>query len=178
MGPASFHEPTGRRPGPGCRNRRCLLKGCEQPFTPSHPQVRYCSEACRRAAERWRRVKASRQYRASVDGREQRRRQNRQYRQRRREKATAPAAPTEVLVGREGKRPAASSENFAGRMCARPGCYVVFAVEHEHSPRRFCSTACCLALRRVLDREARYRRRRRRWRRERRCLCPPRGDTS
>ena len=112
-------------------------------------------------------MKASRQYRASVGGREQRRRQNRQYRQRRREKAATRTAPTEELVEREGKRPAPSSENFAERMCDRPGCYVVFDVQHKHSSRRFCSVACCLALRRVLDREARYRRRRRRWRRQR-----------
>jgi magnesium-transporting ATPase (P-type) len=44
-----------------------LLKGCEQPFTPSHPQCRYCSSACAAAAARWRRVKASRRYRASAD---------------------------------------------------------------------------------------------------------------
>ncbi len=140
-----------------------------------------------RSAERWRCVKASRRYRASVGGRERRRRQSRQYRQRRREKAatlaapTAPTAlnaPTEELAGCEGQRPASSSENYAGRMCDRPGCYVVFGVRHEHSSRRFCSVACCMALRRVLDREARYRRRRRRWRRQRlgRRIRPP--DTS
>lgn len=127
-------------------------------------------------------MKASRRYRAGVGGRERRRQQNRQYRQRRREKAAAltDAAEhsTEELTQREGKRPAASSENFAERMCDRPGCYIVFGVPHEHSPRRFCSVACCLALRRVLDREARYRRRRRRWRRQRRDrrIRPP--DTS
>jgi hypothetical protein len=123
-------------------------------------------------------VKASRCYRASVGGREQRRQQNRQYRQRRREKAVTPVAPIEALAEREGQRPASSSEVFAERMCDRPGCYVVFGVRHEHSSRRFCSVACCLALRRVLDRETRYRQRRRRWRqqgRDRR-IRPP--DTS
>jgi hypothetical protein len=141
-----------------------LLKGCEQWFTPAYPQSRYCQEACRRAAERWRRVKASRRYRASPTGREQRREQNRQYRQRRRARSTAgDDEPKE----REGKRPADSSENFPGRMCDRPGCYVVFRVGHDHSRQRFCSVACRLALRRVLDREARYRQRRRRWRRQR-----------
>ncbi len=65
---------------------------------------------------------------------------------------------------REGQRPACSRENFAGRMCDRPGCYVVFDVRHEHASRRFCSVACSRALRRVLERESRYRQRRRRWR--------------
>ena len=40
-----------RRP----RQRRCLLKGCEKPFRPTHPQARYCSPECRAAARRWRR---------------------------------------------------------------------------------------------------------------------------
>jgi hypothetical protein len=122
-------------------------------------------------------VKASRRYRASASGREQRREQNRRYRQRRREKAVVPA-PAEELAEREGQRPAISSEDFAERMCDRPGCYVVFGVRHEHSSRRFCSVACRLALRRVLDRESRYRQRRRRWRRQQlaRRIRPP--DTS
>lgn len=164
----SFHDLTLFRPEPKRRYRVrcCLLKGCEQQFVPSRPQSRYCSAACVRSAERWRCVKASRRYRASVGGRERRRQQSRQYRQRQREKTTSLAVPTEELAGCEGQRPASSSENFAGRMCDRPGCYVVFGVRHEHSPRRFCSVACCLALRRVLDREACYRRRRR-WRRQR-----------
>lgn len=123
-------------------------------------------------------MKASRRYRASASGREQRREQNRRYRQRRREKAIDRAAPAEELTDREGKRPAISSEDFAERMCDRPGCYAVFGVRHEHSSRRFCSVACRLALRRVLDRESRYRQRRRRWRRQQlaRRIRPP--DTS
>ena len=178
--PVSFQDSTPFRPGPNrrYRDRCCLLKGCEQQFVPSRPQSRYCSEACSCAAERWRRVKASRRYRASVGGREQRRQQNRQYRQRRREKAATPAVPTEELVEREGKRPAASSENFAERMCDRPGCYVMFGVRHEHSSRRFCSVACCLALRRVLDREARYQQRRRRRRQQHRNRRVHSPDTS
>jgi len=44
---------------------------------------------------------------------------------------------------------------------------VEFAVRPEGSNRRFCSVACRLALRRVLDRESRWRWRRRRGRRRR-----------
>ena len=127
-------------------------------------------------------MKASRRYRASASGREQRREQNRRYRQRRREKAVVPVPAEESgereLKECEGQRPANSSEDFAERMCDRPGCYAVFGVRHEHSSRRFCSVACRLALRRVLDRESRYRQRRRRWRRQQlaRRIRPP--DTS
>ena len=166
MGPSSFHHLSRCRQGsgPSRRARRCLLKGCERWFTPAYPQARYCNEECRRAAERWRRVQASRRYRASPTGRERRREQNRQYRQRRRAKTSVPKDEHKT---REGKRPACPSENFAERMCARPGCYVVFQVRHDHSSQRFCSVACRLALRRVLDREVRYQQRRRRWRRQR-----------
>jgi hypothetical protein len=166
VGPTLFHHLCRCRQdrSPSGRARRCLLKGCERWFTPAYPQARYCHEECRRAAERWRRVKASRRYRASPAGREQRREQNRQYRQRRRTRSTTTDGGQKA---REGKRPAESCENFSERMCDRPGCYVVFHVQHEYSSQRFCSVTCRLALRRVLDREARYRQRRRRWRRQR-----------
>ena len=122
--------------------------------------MHYCRPECRQAATRWRRVKASRRYRTTEEGRERRREENRRYRERRRVRAAASAAEKEA---REGKRIAVPSENFAERMCDRPGCYVRFRVKHEHSSRRFCSVKCRTALRRVLDREARYQ-----WRRERR----------
>ena len=176
MGPSSFHNPSCQRPGTGCRPRLCLLKGCERRFTPSRPQSRYCGSLCAEAALRWRRVKASRCYRSGCEGRAKRREQNRHYRRRRRERTVSVSDGISELD--EGKRPACASENFAGRMCARPGCYVVFGVQHEHSSRRFCSVACRLALRRVLDRESRYQQRRRRWRRQHRDqrIRPP--DTS
>ena len=168
MGPDSFQQvfPPGQEARRPCRARRCLLKGCEQSFTPCHPQCRYCSSACAAAAARWRRVKASRRYRASADGRLRRREQNRRYRQRRRQRELV-GASADGSAAREGQRPAPDEEFFGTRMCDRPGCYVWFTVRHEHSSRRFCSIVCRLALRRVLDREARYRQRRRRWRRER-----------
>ena len=59
---------------------RCLLKGCEQPFRPTHPQARYCSRECRAAVRRWRRRRASRQYRQTPDGQAKRQAQSRQYR--------------------------------------------------------------------------------------------------
>jgi len=119
-------------------------------------------------------VKASRAYRASDKGREQRREENRRYRERRAEREEAAAEKEASEKAREGKRMAFPSENFAERMCDRPGCYVLFWVKQDQSSQRFCSVMCRIALRRVLDREARYRQRRRRWRRQR--VRPP--DTS
>jgi hypothetical protein len=185
LGPLSFHHvvPPGQERPASRRARRCLLKGCEQWFVPPCPQSRYCSGACALAARRWRRVKASRRYRASANGRARRRELNRAYRQRRGPRRAAAAgmpaaASAGVMAVREDQRPALGDEDFCQRMCDRPGCYVLFVVKDEHAGRRFCSVACRLALRRVLDREARYRQRRRRWRREqvtRRCQRP---DTS
>jgi hypothetical protein len=155
----------GQRPE-GCRYRprHCLLKGCERLFWPRHPRSRYCSEACRESARRWQRWQASQRYRATQQGKERRREQARRYRQRVRERQ---AASAEVEAAREGQRIACSGEDFAERPCDRPGCYELFVLAQEQSCKRFCSVACRLALRRVLDREARYRARRRRLRCER-----------
>lgn len=164
MGPVLFHGIFAARQASPIRRRArsCLLKGCEQWFTPSRPQSRYCSPACVEAARRWRRAQASRRYRASGGGRERRAEQHRRYRQRQRERAAAAKS-----AASEGQRAASAQGDVEVRWCARPGCYVTFVVRHARSCRRFCSVVCRLALRRVLDREERYRQRRRRWRRER-----------
>jgi len=167
-----FLQHIGQRPEDRRQRRRCLLKGCEQWFTPRHPRTHYCSETCRQGARRWRRWQAAQRYRASALGRESRREQSRRYRQRCRERA---AASADVECQREGQRMTPPSQEFSGQPCDRPGCYELFALPHEHSCKRFCSLACRLALRRVLDREARYRARRRRrgHRRLTRRIVPP-----
>lgn len=158
----------------GPRPRRCLLKGCERWFRPGHPACRYCSSACQQAARRWRRWRAQQKYRASVHGRQQRGQQARRYRQRQRSRlrwhrpavdtwaAGAAAAAEVAAAAREGKRRAEKRDEVCLRPCARPGCYVLFAVGAPSNPRCFCCALCRRALRRVLDREARWRRRRRR----------------
>jgi hypothetical protein len=151
------------------RRRRCLLKGCEQSYRPIRPQSRYCSDACRQEARRWRRRHASRTWRASPTGRRCRREQSRRYRQRIPliVLSEPPAAasdvpvPSPVTEACEGQRPATILPDSLHRPCQRPGCYVVFAVTAAASPQRFCTYCCHRALRNVLDREARYRRRRR-----------------
>lgn len=176
MDRSHFVGHIGERPE-GChhRPRRCLLKGCERLFWPRRPQTRYCSASCQQAARRWRRRRASQRYRGTDAGRERRREQSGRYRQRQRERPTASADADSL---HEGQRPASPSEDSSTRRCERPGCYEHFHVKHEHSCRRFCSVACRLALRRVLDREARYRARRRhlRWERVTKRARPP--DTS
>ena len=177
MGPCSFHHVCRHRQEarPQRRARRCLLKGCEHWFTPACPQAHYCSKECSRAATRWRRVKASRSYRASKDGRVQCRERNRCYRQRRRAREIAAA---EGAAAREGKRIAPANKNFTNWMCDRPGCYATFHVRHKEGSRHYCSAMCRLALRRVLDRDARRGQRRRRGRKAQVARRIDRPDTS
>jgi hypothetical protein len=161
----------------GCyhRPRRCLLKGCERLFWPRYSRSHYCGEECRHAAGRWRRWRAGQRYRATENGKQQRREQSKRYRERVRERQAASADADSPC---EGQRIASAQEDFSGWPCARPGCYELFTLAHEHSCQRFCSVACRLALRRVLDRDARYQARRRRMRCEpvRQRARPP--DTS
>jgi len=80
---------SGCRPRNAPRTRRCLLKGCEQPFHPRRVHQRYCSEACRRAARRWSRWKDQQRYRATAAGKSKRNGQSRRYRERVRNRQAA-----------------------------------------------------------------------------------------
>jgi len=67
-----------RRP----RQRKCLVKGCEQRFHPRQAGQRYCSENCRKKAREWARWKAQQKYRSTAGGKQKRNGQSRLYRQR------------------------------------------------------------------------------------------------
>lgn len=134
------------------RARICLLKGCEQWFSPPHPLSRYCSQACADAARLWSRRQAAQRYRASEPGKQRRRQQARRYRERVRQREAALASPT---VG-EGHQEADDSEKIP---CSRPGCYERFAPERRSPLKKFCCALCREALRRVRQREARWQRR-------------------
>ena len=141
--------------------RRCLLKGCEQWFQPTHPQCRYCSAACREAARRWRRWHAQQKYRASDNGRTHRQQQARRYRQRCRDRPapvakepqSAAALADHNVTSCEGKRPAVKTREVPQCPCDRPGCYVLFPAGGTYHARRFCCVLCRKALRCVLERE-------------------------
>lgn len=163
--------------------RRCLLKGCERWYRPSHWQSRYCGPDCRQRAQRWRRHQASCRWRVTQAGKVRRREQCRRYRQRiplhlielpaescleavpselvSNVKATVAQAQLSSAGASEGQRLGRIPEGFWVHPCQRPGCYEEFAVRPHASGRRFCCGQCRQALRRVLDREAACRRRRR-----------------
>jgi len=153
VGPTPHHdngESSRQEPG-ACRARICLLKGCEQWFSPVHSLARYCSAACRRAARRWSRWQAARRYRASEEGKECRRRQACRYRERVRQRREAPAAAPAAFEGHQ------EATEFEIIPCSRPGCYVLFAPESRSPLKKFCCALCQRALRRVHQREARWR---------------------
>ena len=146
------HDYDGRqRQAPSeCRARICLLKGCQQWFSPLRCSARYCSDACRQAARRWSVWQAGRRYRASEHGKECRRQQARRYRERIRQRR-------EMSVGastaREGHQDEGDSEKIP---CSRPGCYELFFPPSRSPLKRFCTCLCRGALRRVRRREARW----------------------
>lgn len=84
------------RPRRRARARRCLLKGCHRVYRPDHPLQRYCSEVCRREAQKWRRWKAQQKYRATILGKAKRNGQCR--RRRKRRKALSGAAGPDARV--------------------------------------------------------------------------------
>jgi hypothetical protein len=137
-----------------CRLRICLLKGCEKWFSPLHPRARYCSEACRESARRWSVWQAARRYRASERGKECRRQQACRYRERVHQQRERPEEQPSVC---EGHQKAEDSEKIP---CLRPGCYELFLPEPRSPLKKFCSCLCREALRRVRQREVRWR-----WRR-------------
>jgi hypothetical protein len=98
-------QPDGfRRWHPCCR--RCLLKGCERWFLPPRPQARYCGPACQKAAEHWRSWHACQRYRATPQGKQQRREQARRRRERARQRSslaestsqTSPIEPASPVI--------------------------------------------------------------------------------
>jgi hypothetical protein len=90
------NQAAGRRQRPP-RQRRCLLKGCEQRFHPRQAPQRYCSEQCRAAARKWSRWKAQQRYRETEAGQEKRHGQCRRYRER--VKIRKAAKPEAVSTG-------------------------------------------------------------------------------
>lgn len=165
VGPSEYPASDASGQCPRRYGRVCLLKECEQSFQASHPLQRYCSQPCQEAARRWRRWQAARRYRATPQGQQQRQAQSRRYRDRqrlRRAPATAePVGTTTTPAPCEGQRYGDFSADFSTRPCQRPGCYELFVPQAHEPPQRFCCMACRRALRRVLEREARWRRRRR-----------------
>lgn len=159
MGPPSDYPSScsGQGSACECRQRLCLLKGCERPYHPPHPLSRYCSAACREAARHWSQWHANQRYRASDQGKCQRREQSRRWRVRAcQHRSVEDGAEPALKAGGEGYHNRAQEEEF---FCPRPGCYVRFIRTRRSPLQKFCGSVCRWALWRVLQRESRWRRR-------------------
>jgi hypothetical protein len=148
-----WHTRRARRP----RRRVCLLKGCGRVFRPRQPLARYCSEACREQARRWRQWKARRRYRRSPNGQQRRQAQSRRYRERRKERSAREIASLNRCEGHPYK---IFLRSWVVLLRPRPGCYVAFQLTKRSLGQRFCSLACRRAVERVRERERHWRQRR------------------
>ena len=135
--------------------RICLLKGCEQTFRPWHPSepLLQFELAVRLPAAggsgqptvvigRANRVNAAGELRrAAID-------------ERVRERQCADSAPLAAVA-----RAIPTADDGRNSCCQRPGCYEAFAKTARSPLQKFCSAGCRQALRRVLIRERRWKRR-------------------
>ena len=142
--------------------RLCLLKGCERSFNPGHYLDRYCGEACKQAARRWRLARANERYRASENGKRNRRQQAIRYRGRLKERDfqtqqlpsdARQAQQVDPTPLREGYHKEDCQEKSS---CDRPGCYKRFTPPPRSPLQTFCCPSCRKALRRVQLREQRW----------------------
>ena len=157
MGPTQHRSESKSKQGARYQlgRRLCLLKGCEQGFTPLHPFICYCSKDCRTAARRWQQREANRRYRSSEQGKACRRVQCRRYRQRLAERSADDLGGAAEGEGGEGYQKADPRKFFS---CPRPGCEERFSKTTRSPLQKFCSAACRQALRRVRLRDRRWER--------------------
>jgi hypothetical protein len=137
-----------RRP----RQRICLRKGCGHKYQPRRWNQRYCQDPeCRRLVRRWQAARRQTRRRQDDAAKTQHAEAQRARRQRAPSSPQAPQNP-EVAPARGH----AAKILLPTPVCDRPGCY-----EPPHQPVHqracFCSRACRQAVRRVLDRERKWR---------------------
>lgn len=169
------HTPDCCQAASGCQSswkarRGCLRKGCGREFQPRRWNQRYCQDpSCLRLVRRWQAAKRQQRRRQSAEHRQQHRDAQRQFRQRAREKkktlqptaaAGSPAhsavpMPTPVCVRR---RAWSRSNGTTPSFCDRPGCYDAVRASSRWLTR-YCGDECAQAMRRVLDRERKWLRR-------------------
>ena len=146
--------PTGRRRSRPrrLRPRLCLRKGCGQHYQPRRPNQRYCQDPeCQRQLRRWQ--AARRQARRRQD--DAVKAQHAQAQRARRQRAiSSPQATKDTKVA--AARGHAARIFLATPLCDRPGCYQP-PLKLGRNQARYCCPACRQAVRRVLDRERKWR---------------------
>ena len=131
--------------------RTCLRKNCGRRYQAGHWRQRYCRKPdCLRKLRRWQAARRQRERRATAEGRQQHAQAERERRRLKKNQATSPSTSV-----RDGARGHAIKKIQAGPICDRPGCFEpprasIRAAAH------YCGDECRQALRRVRDRERKW----------------------
>jgi hypothetical protein len=131
--------------------RICLRKECGRRYQARHWRQRYCRNAdCLRELRRWQAARRQRKRRATAEGLQEHARAERERRRRKKSQATSPSTSV-----RDGARGHAIKKISAGAICDRPGCFEPPRASIR-TPARYCGDECRRALRRVRDRERKW----------------------
>jgi hypothetical protein len=148
------HNPTCRCPTSPRRPRTriCLRKGCGRKYQPRRPNQRYCQEPeCLRLLRRWQAARRQAKRRQDEAAKSQHAQAQRAHRQRATSLPQAPKVP-EVAAARGH-----AAKIFSPTpLCDRPGCHEP-PLKSGRNQARYCCSACRQAVRRVLDRERKWR---------------------
>jgi len=162
---------TGRFP-----TRTCHRRHCGRVFLPRQWNQRYCREPdCLRRLRRWQAAKRQRQRRSHEGNRRQhadaeRQRRSRQREERRvREAQNSPGAPVPPApIDDPASRAWSRSKKIPHDFCGRPGCFEPLRPSCR-AAAHYCGDECGQAVRRVLDRERKFKDRRKKAAARRRC---------
>jgi len=131
--------------------RTCLRKDCGRRYQARHWRQRYCRKPdCLRELRRWQTAKRQRKRRATAEGRQKHAQAERERRRRKKSQATSPSTSV-----RDGARGHAIKKIPAGPICDRPGCFEPPRTSIR-VPTKYCGDECCQAMRRVQDRERKW----------------------
>jgi hypothetical protein len=152
--PAGMNQPT---PNPHSsarsrcpRQRKCLRKGCGQIYRPQRWNQRYCQDAqCLRLVRRWKAAHRQARRRSTSEGRATHSQAERERRERLKSAAQVHSGATSACARGH------AAKDFALPLCDRPGCHDR-PRPSVRTKARYCSHACCNAVRRVRDRESKW----------------------
>lgn len=136
--------------------RLCLRKGCGCVYQPRRGNQRYCQKPeCLAEVQRWQNAQRQQRHRQCPQVREQRAADARQRRQTRANATPHPPPPAKPSPadGAWSRR-----RKNSAPFCHRPGCYEPLPAD-TLAPARYCGHTCCRAMRRVLNRERKWLRR-------------------
>jgi len=139
--------------------RECARKACVRTFPPRHWRQRYCQESnCLRELRRWQALKRQRRRRATPEGR--RKHAQAEQERRRRRAAGEEMSSNDSRHKEKEQRAWSRNKEIPEVFCDRPGCYQA-PQSSQRAPARYCGNDCRRVMRRVLDRERKWRSRKR-----------------